>query len=84
MAVDELLGKEEIVIKTLGGFPQGVGPFAGATISGEGRVILLVDPARLVAEASLAKSTLGWAPRHAGLETIVRHAWQWEQGRAKA
>jgi chemosensory pili system protein ChpA (sensor histidine kinase/response regulator) len=48
VAVDELLGKEEIVIKTIGGFPQGVGPFAGATISGEGRVILLVDPARLV------------------------------------
>lgn len=42
------------------------------------------DPARLVADASLAKSTLGWAPRHAGLETIVRHAWQWEQGRSKA
>ncbi|HEV8307635.1 MAG TPA: Hpt domain-containing protein [Methylomirabilota bacterium] len=48
VAVDELLGKEEIVIKSLGGFLEGLGPFAGATISGEGRVILLVEPARLI------------------------------------
>jgi chemosensory pili system protein ChpA (sensor histidine kinase/response regulator) len=48
VAVDELGGKEEIVIKSLGGFPEGIGPFAGATLSGEGRVILLVDPGRLV------------------------------------
>jgi chemosensory pili system protein ChpA (sensor histidine kinase/response regulator) len=49
VAVDELVGKEEIVIKSLGTFLQGSTPFAGATISGEGRVILLLDPARLVA-----------------------------------
>jgi chemosensory pili system protein ChpA (sensor histidine kinase/response regulator) len=47
LVVDELLGKEEIVIKSLGALLEGVGPFAGATISGEGRVILLLDPARL-------------------------------------
>lgn len=39
------------------------------------------DPARLVADACMAKSTLGWKPRYADLETIVRHAWQWEQKR---
>lgn len=48
VAVDELLGKTEIVVKSLGDFLEGVEPFAGATISGEGRVILLVDPARLL------------------------------------
>ena len=47
VAVDELLAKEEIVIKSLGHFLDGAGPFAGATISGEGRVILLVDPTQL-------------------------------------
>jgi len=47
VAVDELLGKEEIVIKSLGAFLEGVGPFSGATISGEGRVILLLDPTLL-------------------------------------
>ncbi|TAN53280.1 MAG: UDP-glucose 4-epimerase GalE [Methylococcaceae bacterium] len=39
------------------------------------------DPARLVADAALAKATLGWSPRYADLKTIVRHAWQWEQRR---
>lgn len=39
------------------------------------------DPARLVADAALARSVLGWKPRYADLETIVRHAWQWEQRR---
>ncbi|MBP5980836.1 MAG: UDP-glucose 4-epimerase GalE [Halomonas sp.] len=36
------------------------------------------DPARLVADAQLAKKTLGWAPRYSGLPTIIKHAWQWE------
>ncbi len=47
VVVDELLGKEEIVIKSLGALVDGVGPFSGATISGEGRVILLLDPTLL-------------------------------------
>jgi len=36
------------------------------------------DPARLVADATLARKELGWSPRYDELETIVRHAWQWE------
>ena len=47
VAVDELVGKEEVVIKNVGGVLESVGPFGGATISGDGRVILLVDPSRL-------------------------------------
>jgi chemosensory pili system protein ChpA (sensor histidine kinase/response regulator) len=52
VVVDELLGKEEIVIKSLGALLDGVGPFSGATISGEGRVILLLDPTLLREAAS--------------------------------
>jgi UDP-glucose 4-epimerase len=37
------------------------------------------DPARLVADATRARSVLGWQPQYAELETIVRHAWGWEQ-----
>ena len=37
------------------------------------------DPARLVADASRAVSVLGWRPRFGDLETLVRHAWRWEQ-----
>jgi chemosensory pili system protein ChpA (sensor histidine kinase/response regulator) len=71
--VDELLGKEEIVIKSLGEFLEGVGPFAGATISGEGRVILLVDPTRLLeasrqlpAPEAAEALEMRIAPAHAG------------------
>lgn len=39
------------------------------------------DPARLVADSALARSSLGWQPRYGDLATIVRHAWQWEQKR---
>lgn len=36
------------------------------------------DPARLVSDSTRARVELGWNPRHAELETIVSHAWQWE------
>ena len=48
VVVDEFLSKEEIVIKSLGTFLQGVGPFAGATVTGQGRVILLLDSLKLL------------------------------------
>jgi len=57
VAVDELLGREDVVIKTLGGLLERVGPFAGATVSGAGRVILLVDPSRLAEAAEIARQT---------------------------
>lgn len=37
------------------------------------------DPPRLVADASRARTLLGWQPRFAALEQIVAHAWAWEQ-----
>jgi chemotaxis protein histidine kinase CheA/CheY-like chemotaxis protein len=48
LAVDEVLGKEEIFVRSLGEFMEGVGPFGGATIGDDGRVILLLDPVRLL------------------------------------
>jgi UDP-glucose 4-epimerase len=36
------------------------------------------DPARLVADATLARQQLGWVPQFPDLETIVAHAWAWE------
>lgn len=35
------------------------------------------DPAVLYAAADRARDELGWRPRYADLEVIVRHAWQW-------
>jgi UDP-glucose 4-epimerase len=37
------------------------------------------DPPRLVADSTLARKLLGWQPRYADLDTIVAHAWAWEQ-----
>ena len=37
------------------------------------------DPARLVADATLARQVLGWQPQRARLEQIVADAWGWEQ-----
>ena len=37
------------------------------------------DPARLVADASLARKKLDWNPAFSSLETIIKHAWLWEE-----
>jgi UDP-glucose 4-epimerase len=37
------------------------------------------DPARLVADAGLARAELGWRPAYPSLEDIIQHAWTWEQ-----
>ena len=37
------------------------------------------DPAVLVADSKKAMAELGWRPRYNDLNTIVRHAWGWEQ-----
>jgi chemosensory pili system protein ChpA (sensor histidine kinase/response regulator) len=46
-AVEQVLHKEEIVVKPLGAFLDGIGPYGGATVSADGRVTLLLDPTRL-------------------------------------
>jgi chemosensory pili system protein ChpA (sensor histidine kinase/response regulator) len=48
LAVDALSGKEEIVVKPLDAFLEGEGPWSAATVTAEGRVVLLLDPARLL------------------------------------
>ena len=37
------------------------------------------DPARLVADSKLLQSELRWQPEYPDLETIIRHAWEWEK-----
>ncbi len=39
------------------------------------------DPARLVASSEQAKQTLGWTPKRADIDTILRDAWAWHQQR---
>jgi two-component system chemotaxis sensor kinase CheA len=49
LLVDHLLGQESTVIKPLGVFLHGCSSVAGATISGDGQVRLVLDPAGLLA-----------------------------------
>lgn len=37
------------------------------------------DPAELVASSDKARKGLGWEPKYPQLETIIRHAWEWDR-----
>ena len=47
--VDKLIGQEEVVIKPLGAMLQGTKGLAGATITGDGRIALILDFPELMA-----------------------------------
>jgi len=51
LLVDQLLGQESTVIKPLSPLFHGIACLAGATISGDGRVRLVLDPAGILAAA---------------------------------
>ncbi len=48
--VDEVIGLEEVVIKPLGAMLQGLSGLAGSTITGDGRIALIVDIPSLIKE----------------------------------
>ncbi len=48
LVVDELLGQQEIVIKSLGEYLGNIKGIAGSTILGDGSVIMIIDVAELV------------------------------------
>jgi two-component system chemotaxis sensor kinase CheA len=50
LLVDELIGKQEVVIKSLGETFKGVSGIAGGAILGDGRVGLILDLERLFKE----------------------------------
>jgi two-component system, chemotaxis family, sensor kinase CheA len=56
LLVDELVGQESTVVKPLGSYLQGCASIAGATISGDGRVRLVLDPAALISGPERQKS----------------------------
>jgi len=53
VVVDELYDIEEIVVKPLAEFVQNCKSFSGATIMGDGRVIMILDAGGLVTQAHL-------------------------------
>jgi two-component system, chemotaxis family, sensor kinase CheA len=58
LLVDHLLGQESTVVKPLGHYLHNCSSLAGATIGGDGRVRLVLDPAGLLsASQTLASAT---------------------------
>lgn len=49
LLVDELVNKQEVVVKNLGGFLQNLPGVAGGAILGDGNIALILDPASLCA-----------------------------------
>jgi len=56
--VDGLLGQEEVVIKALGDMLQGTPGMAGATITGDGRIAMILDVPSLLKRYALRSSEL--------------------------
>ena len=48
LLVDKLLGREEVVIKPLGAMLQGTKGLSGATVTGNGKIALILDLPSLV------------------------------------
>jgi two-component system, chemotaxis family, sensor kinase CheA len=55
--VDHLLGQESTVIKSLGSYLHGCPNLAGASVGGDGRVRLVLDPAGLLEHLQIASLT---------------------------
>jgi len=51
LLVDEMVSKQEVVIKNLGGFMQGLPGIAGGAILGDGNIALILDPGTLLSAA---------------------------------
>ncbi|MDI3543090.1 MAG: two-component system, chemotaxis family, sensor kinase CheA, partial [Candidatus Atribacteria bacterium] len=54
LVVEEVLGEQEIVIKSLGSYMGDVGGLGGATILGDGGISLIIDVASLLWKFSRA------------------------------
>ncbi|MBY0406140.1 MAG: UDP-glucose 4-epimerase GalE [Rickettsiales bacterium] len=86
LAVKALLSGSESGAYNLG---NGIGTSIGQVIAAFERLGLPVphsfkprragDPSQLVADSSAAKAALGWMPRYADIDTIIRSAHQWHQ-----
>jgi chemosensory pili system protein ChpA (sensor histidine kinase/response regulator) len=76
LEVDEILYKHDIVIKPLGPFLTGVGPYGGASVGADGHVTLMLDPGAIVDAAARVATGTRATPRAAAPS---RHA---ERGRS--
>ena len=88
LAVEKLLEGAPSAVYNLG---NGVGTSIGQILESFQRMGVEIphafsgrrpgDPVRLVADASAARMQLGWQPRYADTDSIVRSAYRWHQTR---
>ncbi len=57
LMVEDIVGREEIVVKSLGDYLKNVRMFSGASISGEGNVRLILNVAHLFGEETVSTKT---------------------------
>jgi two-component system chemotaxis sensor kinase CheA len=73
LMVEEITGREEIVVKSLGDYLKGIKLFSGATISGEGNVRLIINIATLFGdEGTVASRALVGAVREMPVPEAVK------------
>lgn len=53
IVVDNLYGQEEVVIKSLGDYQLGYKGISGATITGDGKVVLIIDVASMIESVAI-------------------------------
>jgi len=62
LMVEDIVGREEIVVKSLGDYLRGVKMFSGATISGEGNVRLILNVSTLFGEEAAGATKATFTP----------------------
>src|SRR5207344_400039 len=69
--VDELVGNQEIVVKSIGPQLARVPGVSGATVLADGRIVLIVNPVQLVMRARVAAERTATLPAAAPAVPVV-------------
>jgi chemosensory pili system protein ChpA (sensor histidine kinase/response regulator) len=72
LMVEDIVGREEIVVKSMGEYLKNVRMFSGATISGEGDVRLILNVAHLFGEETISTKTSYVGTREIIMEAAKR------------
>jgi len=72
LMVEDIMGREEIVVKSMGDYLRNVRMFSGATISGEGDVRLILNVSHLFGEEAITTKTSYIEGRPAAAEAPKR------------
>jgi two-component system, chemotaxis family, sensor kinase CheA len=74
LVVDEVFDTAEIVVKPIGRLVKHLQVYAGCTITGDGRVIMILDPAGVAASAAISSRSTAERDAQADAAAAARHA----------